>query len=105
MKELAETGAQVLIQHIRNDLPQVQSTAAATIENEEVWKSPSFWDVINNIWRNRLTTHWLIAFQPMLEVTNVSDIEVVSGVEDIYKHLQTLNQDVRSGHQVCSWVI
>ena len=38
----------------------------------------------------------------MLEVTNVSDIEVVSGVKNIYKHLQTLNHDVRSGHQVCS---
>ena len=39
----------------------------------------------------------------MLEVTNVDDIEVVScGVEDIYKQLQTLNHDVRSGRQVCS---
>ena len=36
MKLEAETSAQVLIQHIRNDLPQVQSTAPVTREYEEV---------------------------------------------------------------------
>ena len=36
MKMEAETSAQVLIQHIRNDLPQVQSTAAASREHKEV---------------------------------------------------------------------
>ena len=51
MKLEAETSVQVLIQHIRNDLPQVQSTAAAAREHEEVCslisKSTSYSNVIN----------------------------------------------------------
>ena len=51
MKLEAETSVQVLIQHIRNDLRQVQSTAAAAREHEEVCslisKSTSYSNVIN----------------------------------------------------------
>ena len=58
MKLEAETSAQVLIQHIRNDLPQVQSTAPVTREYEEVCscirKSTSYVNVINKPIRYKL---------------------------------------------------
>ena len=88
MRVRAETRVQVLIQHIRNDLPQVQSTAAAAREHEEVCslisKSTSYCNVINKTTgiRYNMTSH---------KCTDLpQDQSTAAAVEFMYKQVYQL---------------